>query len=261
MDMPNNMPNMGGTGGEWSEWLILFFLWNQISDARNSVEASRADVVQELGEVKTQNAGSEARVTQRIADAESRGAVDTLTLQGKVDNCCQIVTSALCNGFNSTQVQNLQSFNSLERGLDSALCAIQGAIKDCCCATQLGLKDLAFQTERGFATLAAEFCKCCCELQQGQKEIVNAICMQTNTLQAAIAAEGRATREMMVDFRMQDLEKQNLRLANEVDNLKQSAAFQQSQAAQNALIIEHLKPRHPWIPGQGGGFVPPGQQS
>lgn len=108
----------------------------------------------------------------RLATTMSATGDRTVSVIGDLTNdfnsFSRDLNMALCNGFNQTQVQNLQS---------------------------------NFQISKQIAD-------CCCDTRAGQKEIENAICHQTNTLLTAGSNNTQRIVDLITSNRISDLETQ-----------------------------------------------------
>ena len=148
--------------------------------------------------------------------ADVRAAVDQQTLIGKLDrqtyglaDSTYALNNAITNGFH---------------GVDNAVCT------------------LGYQTQQGFNTLGAQMASCCCETQ---RLVERGFCdigygMATNT--ANIIQAGHADTDRVI-AKLNDMEA--ARQAEKIEALRlenQTLRFAASQQAQNAYLIDQLRP-------------------
>jgi hypothetical protein len=138
------------------------------------------------------------------------GAFGTAALaQGFADNRVLSkldgITQGLCDGFYAQNTNMLTGFNTI----GSQIAENRYAAKDCCC-----------ETNRNIDSVRVGVQQCCCDLK------------------TAIHEEGEATRALINSNTMQNLRD---KLA-ERDRDLQTANFQLSQQAQNATLINTLRP-------------------
>ena len=118
-----------------------------------------------------------------------------------------LTRSDLFEGFNN------QDVNGQLRGITNGLCdgfyAINSSLKDCCCTTNRNIDAVRFDMSKGFCDVAG-----------------------------AIHAEGEATRALINATTMQELRD---KLADR-DRELMTANFQLSQQAQNAYLINEIRP-------------------
>ena len=106
------------------------------------------------------------------------------------------------NSFNNLTTTNLQSFNEMSRDNGNGFNAI-----------------IASQN-----AIAAQMAACCCEIK------------------STITADGSATRSLINDLNVQNLQTQLADAKNQNSNLAQSIAFQTYQQDQTNVILRHLIP-------------------
>ena len=148
--------------------------------------------------------------------ADVRAAVDQQTLIGKLDrqtyglaDSTYALNNAITNGFH---------------GVDNAVCT------------------LGYQTQQGFNTLGAQMASCCCETQ---RLVERGFCdigygMATNT--ANIIQAGHCDTDRVL-AKLNDMEA--ARQAEKIEALRlenQTLRFAASQQAQNAYLIDQLRP-------------------
>lgn len=195
----------------------------------------------------TQNALSAAVVA-------SQNAVTERTLD--------ITRDAAANALrNETGQMTIQS--AVERSafnLQSGQCDIRQAVSDCCCQLGIQVKDVAYAVKEcccqlgiGQKELQNALEKCCCETQNmiqfGFAQNQNAICQQTNDIVAAVTGEGRATRDLITQNRMDDLQAQLQICRDDNSNLRQTETILAAVREQCGHHGHH----------GGGGWSPPGQ--
>ena len=129
-----------------------------------------------------------------------------------------ITRSDLFEGFNNQDVNGqlrgitnglCDGFYAINNSLKDGFYETQGAIKDCCCTTNRNIDAVRFDMSRGFCDVAG-----------------------------AIHAEGEATRALINANTMQALRDK----LDEKDRELLTANFQLSQQAQNAYLINEIRP-------------------
>ena len=139
--------------------------------------------------------------------------------------------NGLCDGFYSQNTTMLQGFNGLQQtamngfhGVDNAICT------------------LGYQNQQGFSNLAAQMASCCCETQRAidgvNYNLATQSCDTRNTIQNStrdIIENANCNTRSILDFLVND---KIATLQAENQNLK----LQASQAAQNAYLVNELKP-------------------
>ena len=139
--------------------------------------------------------------------------------------------NGLCDGFYSQNTTMLQGFNGLQQtamngfhGVDNAICT------------------LGYQNQQGFNSLAHQMSDCCCTTQRAidgvNYNLATQSCDTRNTIQNAtrdIIDNQNCNTRSILDFLVND---KLATLQAENQNLK----LQASQAAQNAYLLNELKP-------------------
>lgn len=150
---------------------------------------------------------------ERVAttDDVQRG-FDTQTIVGKLDG----ITNGMCDGFYAVNTGMLNGFH----GVDNALCSGFYSVND------------AIQQSRFDAQ------KCCCETNRNIDAVRYEASKNTCDITSAIHAEGEQTRALINANTMQALRD---KLADKDRDLM-TANFQLSQQAQNATLINELRP-------------------
>ena len=148
--------------------------------------------------------------------ADVRAAVDQQTLISKLDN----QTYGLAD---STYALNNSIMNGFH-GVDNAICT------------------LGYQNQQGFSNLASQMASCCCETQRAidgvNYNMATQACDTRNTIQNAtrdIIDNANCNTRSILDFLVND---KISTLQAENQNLK----LQASQAAQNAYLVNELRP-------------------
>lgn len=150
---------------------------------------------------------------ERVAttDDVQRG-FDTQTIVGKLDG----ISNGLCDGFYATNTGMLNGFH----GVNNALCSGFYSVND------------AIQQSRFDAQ------KCCCETNRNIDAVRYEAAQNTCAITNAIHCEGEQTRALINANTMQALRD---KLADKDRDLM-TAQFQLSQQAQNATLINELRP-------------------
>lgn len=149
---------------------------------------------------------------QYATQADIQRAFDTNSILQKLDG----VTYGLSDGFYAVNTSNLQGFNGVQRDLCAGFNSVNNNI-----------------TENRFAAQ-----QCCCETQKGIMENRYAAEKNTTEITNAIHAEGEATRALINANTMQELRDR----LEARDRDLMTANFQLSQQAQNATLINTIKP-------------------
>ena len=163
-----------------------------------------------------------------------RDAVDQQTLISKLDgqtyglaDSSYALNNAITTGFH---------------GVDNAICtlgyqnqagftALGSQLAECCCDNRAAIKDLGTQTVMNTNAIQTQIANCCCDIEKSNMQ--NRFDAQTyncNTLQAIDKLGDR-----IIDFMTQD------KIAT-LTAENQSLKFAASQAAQNAYLVNELRP-------------------
>ena len=145
-------------------------------------------------------------------NADVQRGFDTQAIIGKLDG----INSGLCDGFYAMNTGMLNGFH----GVDNALCSGFYSVND------------AVQQARFDAQ------KCCCETNRNIDAVRYEAAQNTSTITNAIHCEGEQTRALINANTMQALRD---KLADKDRDLM-TANFQLSQQAQNATLINELRP-------------------
>lgn len=137
------------------------------------------------------------------------------------------VNNAVCSlgyqtqqGFNDTNLALLNASNAQAIAAMQNQNSLQTQISDCCCTTQSNLKDIAYQ-------MATDTCSITTTDTNNARDIIDS---QNENTRAILAAIQQNKVEAMQD-KIDTLTAQNNQLA-----------FQASQQAQNAYLLNHLQP-------------------
>lgn len=136
-----------------------------------------------------------------------------------------LTRSDLFEGFNN------QDVNNQLRGITNGIC-------DGFYSTNSGMKDGFYGIQGALAENRFAQQNCCCEIKGGIKDLSAEGYRNTCEITSAIHAEGEATRALITANSMQDLRD---KLADREREL-QTANFQLSQQAQNATLINAIRP-------------------
>lgn len=152
-------------------------------------------------------------MSERVAttDDVQRG-FDTQSILGKLDG----ITNGICDGFYAVNTGMLNGFH----GVDNALCNGFYTVND-------AIQQARFDTQ-----------KCCCETNRNIDAVRYEASKNTCDITNAIHAEGEQTRALINANTMQALRD---KLADRDRDLM-TANFQLSQQAQNATLINELRP-------------------
>lgn len=143
-------------------------------------------------------------------DAATQGAITRSDLfegfnNQDVNGQLRGITSGLCDGFYAINSGLKDGFYSI----DSSISGLGYAVKDCCCTTNRNIDSVRYDMSKGFCDVAG-----------------------------AIHAEGEATRALINANTMQALRD---KLADKDRDLM-TANFQLSQQAQNAYLVNEIRP-------------------
>lgn len=156
--------------------------------------------------------GGEGCATQ----ADVRSAVDQQTLISKIDQ----QTYGMADSF--TALNN--TLNSNFRGIDNAICT------------------LGYQNQQGFNSLGAQLASCCCDIERAidgvNYNMATQSCDIKNTIQNTTRdiidnqnCNTRSILDFLVNDKISSLQAEN-----------QALKFQASQSAQNAYLVNELRP-------------------
>ena len=119
------------------------------------------------------------------------------------------ITNGLCDGFYAINNSLKDGFYGTQAAVKDGFYETQGAIKDCCCTTNRNIDAVRYDMSKGFCDVAG-----------------------------AIHAEGEATRALINANTMQALRDK----LDEKDRALLTANFQLSQQAQNAYLVNEIRP-------------------
>lgn len=148
--------------------------------------------------------------------ADVRNAVDQQTLISKLDqqtyglaDSTYALNNAINGGFNGVQQTLCQGFNGVNTAI---LQSVNG-------------------TERGFTALSSQLADCCCENRAAIADVKYQMATQACETRQAIADSTKSVIDFLVQDKLSTLQAEN-------QNLK----LQASQAAQNAYLVNELRP-------------------
>lgn len=130
---------------------------------------------------------------------------------------------------------------------------LTAAVAKCCCDNLLQQKETQGAINYQACETRNSIEKCCCETQ-------NAIALQTNAITTAICNDGQATRALITDNRMQDLQSQLQIARDENSNLRQTEVLSSRIREACCQPCQPIHPHHGWHGGGGGngnGGPPP----
>lgn len=142
----------------------------------------------------------------------------------------------LCEEFNFNNLDN--SVRSIQNGLCDGFYAMNNSLKDGFYGTQATVKDGFYATQTGLAENRFAQQNCCCETNRNIDSVRTENYKNTCEIVNAIRSDGDATRALINANTMQDLRD---KLADRDRDL-QTANFHLSQQAQNATLIDALRP-------------------
>ena len=198
-----NRNNDGMFGGDWGAWIILFLIFGLFGYGRG------------FGGFGSGNNGS-CGCSPCATQADVRAAVDQQTLISKIDQQTY--------GLSSTFTALNDNLNSNFRGIDNAICT------------------LGYQNQQGFNNLGHQISDCCCATQRAidgvNYNMATQACDTRNLIQSTTRdiidnanANSRALLDFLVNDKISTLQAEN-----------QALKFQASQSAQNAYLVNELRP-------------------
>jgi hypothetical protein len=198
----------------------------------NAISERTLDITRDQAANALRNETGQMTIASAIAASNSANLIGQKDITQQICECCcklgvsiADVNNKICEAsaanLNATNVQGLQNQNAI----NTTALQTQNAIQYQSCITQNAIE------------------KCCCENQ-------NAILQQTNVITTAIRDDGAATRALITDNRMQDLQTQLQVCRDENSNLRQTEVLSHQ-------IREQCGGHHWWM-GNGGNGGPPG---
>ena len=198
----SNDGGMFGGNGDWGAWIILFLIFGLFGNGRG------------FGGFGGGNGGSCGSPCATQADV--RAAVDQQTLISKIDQ----QTYGMADSF--TALNN--TLNNNFRGIDNAICT------------------LGYQNQQGFNNLGAQLASCCCDIERAidgvNYNMATQSCDIKNTIQNTTRdiidnqnCNTRSILDFLVNDKISTLQAEN-----------QALKFQASQSAQNAYLVNELRP-------------------
>lgn len=202
----------GGGSGDWGAWIILFLLFGLFG--RGGWGGGTSGFGGDCGggcatQADVRNAVDQQTLISKL-DQQTYGLADsTYALNNAITGGFAGVQQTLCQGFNGVNTAILQSANG---------------------------------TERGFANLSSQLAMCCCDIERGidgvNYNMAKNTCDIQNTMHnntRDIIENQNCNTRAILDFLTQD---KIATLQAENQNLK----LQASQAAQNAYLVNELRP-------------------
>ena len=174
---------------------------------------------------------------------------DFANIERKLDG----VNTGLCDGFYAMNTGMLNGFAGLQnnltgefRGLDNAVCALgyqtQAGINSINVANMQNTNAIQTQISTGICDLGRQLADCCCENRAAIADVKYQMASDTCTLQTSLANAARditdnqnANTRSILDFLVQDK-------ISSLTAENQSLKFAASQSAQNAYLVNELRP-------------------
>lgn len=251
MEYPGIDPNLllakmsNGEEDDKTLWLFLLLLLFGKDGFGSGAAAGVRDTasLQDLNAAQTALtqaiANSVAAMTERTNDITRDQAANALrneTGQARISELVQNCCFSLQNG----QCSVKEAVAAVGTQMGFGLKDVEKAICDCCCKLGIGQAELQNALERGL-------CETQNMIQMGFAQTNNAICSQTAEIKQAIHTDGEATRALITQNRMDDLQ-----AALQVERDRNSNLRQTAEIAE--IVRQQCHPHHWW--GNGGG--PPG---
>ena len=194
--------NDGGFGGDWGAWIILFLIFGLFGGNGRGFGLGGNNAADCATQADVRGAVDQQTLISKL-DQQTYGLADsTYALNNTINGGFAGVQQTLCQGFNGANTAMLQGFNG-----------IQSQMASCCCNIERSIDGVNYN-------MATQAC-----------DIKNSV--QNNT-RDIIENQNNNTRSIL-DFLVQD---KISTLQNENQNLK----LQASQAAQNAYLVNELRP-------------------
>lgn len=203
-----------GNGGAW--WIIILFLFVFCGWGGNGFGGGYGN-----GAGLLSGALTRADLCQDMNFGQLENGVRGIQ-QGICDS-----TYALNNSINTVGMNMMSGFH----GVDNAICSLGSAM-------QGGFNNTQVAMLQGFNALQAQGADCCCTTQRSIDQVRFQNSQDTCDIINALHSEGEATRALINANTMQDLRD---KLA-ERDREVMTRDFQLSQQAQNAYLVNEIKP-------------------
>lgn len=193
------------------------------------------------------------------------------------DIMAQANTNALSqlNSFNILGTNVNQGFNTLgtnvQQGFNNLGQTVQTGFNNLGQATQQGFNNQAYNEQAnmhaitnalnsGFNSLARDNTAVANQIIAGQTSAAAALAACCCDIKATISADGNATRALINDIRLADLNTQLVDAKNNISNLKQTNDLIANNAAQTSTILHHVGPLMSALVNNhgGGGCSSPG---
>lgn len=196
-----------GNGNGW--WIILLFLiWGRGGWGGYGSEGGAAN--------NYVLASDFATIQRQLSDGFN-----------SIDNALDRQNAGICDlGYTSLNLNNQTNMNILQSAN-----SLQAAVKDCCCTTQQNLKDVSYNIATTGAGIQASIKDCCCENEKIAMQNRFDMAQYNCQTQQAIDKVG----DRIIDYLAQD-KAQALRDEN------QALRLAASQAAQNNYLVNQLRP-------------------
>ena len=225
--------NDNGFGGDGSWWIIILFLFMICGWGDNNGGL--------FGNGGTGRGGS--AVDGYILTS------DFANIERKLDG----VNTGLCDGFYAMNTGMLNGFAGLQnnltsefRGLDNAVCTLgyqtQAGINSINVANMQNTNAIQTQISTGICDLGRQLADCCCENRAAIADVKYQMASDTCALQTSLANVARditdnqnANTRSILDFLVQDK-------ISALTAENQSLKFAASQSAQNAYLVNELRP-------------------
>jgi len=216
---------------------------NSQFNSQNSLNESRFNNL--LNSINSQNAISESRfngVNQSFTNQNALNETRSSNLTCDI-NALSRQASEIGNRNTTGQLEIARRIDANTNTICMGQKDIAAQLASCCCDIQLGQKDAINAIDKtGCATVNAVD-RCCCDTQ-------NAIQQQTFQLSQVMRDEGNATRALITDNRLQDLQTQLQVCRDENSNLRQTNVLS---AQIREACCQPCRPCHPHWPPQGNG--------
>jgi hypothetical protein len=224
-------------------------------------DATLADLNAAQNAINDNIRGAANAINERTLDITRDQAANALRNEtGQRDILATI--QACCNNLLQGQCGTRERIDSATFAISNGQKDLQARIQDCCCQLGLSVKDIekavcdcCCQLGIGQKELQNALERCCCEtqnkLQYGFAQVENAICNQTNVLERAVHSDGEATRALITQNRMDDLQGALQVERDRNSNLQQTAVIGEKIDQAVKTAIQHCIPHHPH--GNGGG--------
>lgn len=232
----SNRNNDGGFGGENGWWIILLLLLACGGWGNNGNGVFRGG---NGGATEGYILASDFSNIERKLDGVNNGLCDGF----------YAVNSAMLTGFNTLGAQVADSTNSIQSTLCQGFNGINTGLLTATNTLQNGINNLGITTMQNTNALSAQLAECCCENRAAIADIKYQMATDTCALNTAAAnntrdiidsqnANARAILDAIQQGKIDAMQDKIATLTAE----KQSLQFAASQAAQNAYLVNELRP-------------------